>query len=1526
MHKKGANKKVIYIFIFILVCFVFVLFQMKTKAADPYSNMIKIKDAKITSIKTGAEDFDNNDGLDYTKDVSAYYAETGYIAGNDATEKNRIVRSFDVIKYDFSFSIEGKTTGQDFEDRKVSITTILSDEEKKYIAAESSLVVSIPNINTRAQYTGTIVLYVTGAPNGFKIDPKFEIKESTDTETQVYLGKVDEKHNYEYENGEYKNVSSLADFKNYMPTIVSSKSNSINVYVKSATENPSTIYNGKNGRYMNFVVGLELIGDVNKGIKGSTIPEGDISFDFTVDQNSLFDSNWVRLYSNENLNDIPSVKMSSPYGVKVNSDNSVYSNDPGTIKITKNDDGSYKATISDYKINSIYFPIKNADNSSISNSNAVFGSYSLILFSERTNESGKEDIYSEISIFGLSGQNTLSSTLGGQSLVDINKNDNVAKSSNVYYETSDYTLKGSFVEFNSIDTKLSKDGNGTGATSKGSEIAYKSTFNYSKASSDTGVKQIIKVDPVAFRVISMSYDEDIKLELKCNGGKCKNIKEDDFEVNFVTGDYNLENYSIDNSSVDTLNTRLLEEDKEIIQNQCNTISSNLSQYTSNQVMNLYGGPCISANENVESIYKNISDAIVEENNEIPITKIVIQTKKGVKLPDYIEITVTIGLRVRNVSDITQTYPVTTMAMTSDYDEKLIYYAPRVTNDENSVTSPSNYKKSIYNGNILVSTSDNTWGDSLKIVNYTARNTINVLNTNQDGTVKTTYSMYDNDTIKYKIETNIEDYSETVGADDTWWINSLNITVTLPNTLEYIDDQKIGKPTVIYNDDGTTTLIYILPYTKPNMKIDDIKFNTKLRPNIVGSKNPVQVISTINAINVNGEIDTSIVGSTSSSYTIYATGADSVIMLQKSHNLSGNIGKNQEFSYLLSAYNNTSTDAKLNIIDILPYNGDKNGSSFSGSYKVKVVLPSGQQDAKVYCSTQKSSELINEVNNTNNIFEECEITNEYVSVTAIKIEGLIVARQSYLNDIQLLIKPENNEYSDKYNNIFYGKATELVDTNSNEYIQTKSNQIDVGVINRYISGRVFIDNNSDGIEDEADKYLKDIPVTLYELDSNNEMSKVAETITNDKGEYKFKGLDTGRYKIQLKYDDSKYDLTLRYAYEDSKYDSDAYKISDDGLAEISGKNTPDEVVGIRITDNIQNVTDMNIGLIPRYTFGFEMKKYITKIELNSNNVLSTIDYNNESRVSISVKNSAKSTARIYYGISITNNSATAGYIKLVQEDIPEGLLFDANDEYNKQWFELNGSIYSKVYEDDIVKPDETKYLQIVLDMPRREEAGTFLNTTSIVEMQAYEESNINENVYTPDDEYRKGDNVNYAGISWHVINVDGDYLTLLADSDTISNKMSHKSSGNYKWSESEINNYINNKWQSTNSLNLPILLDNEICDDASGLFDASYGGTLKIEGKCQSEIYNTYKVRLLTETEYKTLMNDNFEDKSWLSGDYWLMNSSYVVPEYDEFGVQTNSVTNMAKAVIGTNVQDKKVTNELEVRPVITVSSSNVIME
>ena len=1522
------NKKFIYLCLAIigLVIVSFLIYNF-VGSADTNADKVKIDKIKLTAIDTGTAGF-TNDGFDYN-DSTSYTKVTGYTAGNDNNDKNRIVRSFDTLKYHFNFSIGGKNDNNDYEERTVNIKVNLPDSIARYVsfdpntpAGETTHTYSFEGIDTYGMFDKEITLYVLGAPNGTEINPSFEIQESTNTDSNylVTLGNISgSTYNYDYDSSSnsYSTTSTTQGFVNYMPTIVSSKTANVRFkLLNQENEGQKATYDNKIGRYLTYVLGMEIVGDETSGIKGNTMPnKDDITFNISSVQNGnvtqgLLNNDWAKLYSNVSTFSIDPVVVALPYSADY-SDTNKKTRNPGNITLT---DTSVKVDGYDITYNSASV---NADDSRIPNSEYIFGTYAITVFSERKSEDVRNDITNTLTISNINIKDVAGTSL--------NVPDVSASITNKYYENVDYTLNTEILDegYN----KLAEE-RGEGAVSKGTTNILRATFNYKKTLSEQGLKEIIKIDTNAYRFVPIN-DKDITIKIETN--EETSLTENDFEVKFVSGNYKSSNYS-----VSTLDSRLNSEDLALAQATC---PSDISSYSNDQIMNLYGGPCIKANDGVEEEYENLISAKTIDNKEVPISKIIVQTKNGVKLPDNAKIIVEVGVRVRNVSDITQTYQMAVVASSSDNDDVLTYYAPRITNDENSITNPNNYKKTVYEGsNIASKDTDSTWAESLKIVNFTSRQVITVTNKNTDGSMKVNYNANSGTTINYNIKTIINDNNEQVGADDVWYINKLKVYVTLPKELTYVPDKALGTPEVINNDDGSTILVYTLPYTKPNMKISDINFNATLKPTIRGSKVEVEVTSRAQAININNEVDTSYFKLLTASMKIYATGMENVIVSQKIGPEGSVIEKNGEFSYLLGAYNNTGSDVEnYTILNILPSNNDRNGSKFSGSYKVKVSIPSTLGRAKVYCSTQEYSKLTNEVMDSNNDFEECDVTEGYVDATAIKIEKIDINANAQMDDIRVFIKTSGNTYEDKYINSFVGGSV--------TYSQNESNKVETRVISRNISGSVFEDVNEDGIKDSGDKYLKNIPVTLYKLDTENNLTKIDDTTTDDNGHYKFKNLDVGRYKVRANYNKDNYDLTLRYATQDTAVDSDAYKI-EEGIVEISNKRTPEESDGIRLTRDYESANNMDIGLILRKSFGFTIDKFITKVDLTYNNTLETHEYLNQKIVKEDVRRSLNTYAKVYYGIKIDNNSTAAGYIKLLNESIPSGAIFDENDPLNKGWFYANGQLQNISLAEDLIEPGESRYLTIALNIPPQTEYRSYVNTVTILDVEQNvpetyaEDTNADSNLYTV------GEAITYAGINWHVINVEGvseteQNITLLADSSTSNEKMGHTSSTNdtYKWSTSLINSYLNSNYPERNSLNPSILIDSVVCDDASGLPTASYGGTLKSEGTCQSNIYNTYKIRLLTENEYNKL--SSLTDKSWLygNGDFWLQNSVFVNQGHDTYGriSDVTIVKNLAKYVSKTDTSiqtgyNSDINNWVrsntlkEVRPVITISNRNIISE
>lgn len=1505
MFKENKRKYLFYgiVAVLLLLSTFIIKAAMGVNADD---NNVTIKSAKVSSIKTGVGSFDSEDGIVEDADGNM----TSHTAGADSSDSNRLVKSNDQINYGFDFSIGGINNDNAYYTRTVEVTVNLSTEEAKYVSfdanktpGETTNKYEFNNISsTGGEYSESITLYVVNAPDNVEIAPKFSfvVKDST-SNTPVVLGRNDSGNlDYKYENGQYKNTN-RSTVANYLPTIVSSVAASAQYQITPYAEGQKAMYDSQLGRFFTGVVSVYV-----PSTKGTYVSEENISLPVSTSTDGsgtiVLNDNWVRLYDGKLVDTIDSVVVNAPYSIEGGGTSNNQTRFPGSVNYSGG-----TMNISGFKV-PVNGPGVSATGEIVPNNNKIIGTYAISFFSPRTKTDGKNPVNVTLNV----------------------GNQNVTFSNN-YYEVSDYNLESGFYD-ETGSSRLTKYINENGilenlpsSTSKGSTIVYKTNFKYKKTGSDSGLKQVLKVDPIAFRVIPFTDKKDVEVKIICGSEECKDITSEDFEFKFITGDWNAGEYAI--TDVDP---RVSEENQAYASNQCSALASNLGTYSREQVMNLYGGPCIKGNN--EEIFDKVNDARnTETDAEKAITKVVVQTKDGVVLPDSAIVEISVKLRIRNVADITRTYQSNVVLSTSDTDSELYYFVPTIKeNATDDILNANNYTRSSITGTDITLNSTAPYGDSLRVVNFTARQDLTVTNTKQDGTLKTSFSVDENEIIQYKLSTNIQDFNEQVGADDVWYLKAVKMNVTIPKELDYVADASLGNPEVIDNTNGVKTLVYTIPWTKANFKIPDIYFNTKLSYSLVGSRVPITVTATFNPININDEYDASVIQAKTANFVIYGTQSTTVLLSQTNEGRTV-VDRNSEFTYLLHAYNNSGKDVTNYIIeDVLPFNKDGRGSEFSGNYEVKVTLPSSQPRAQVYCSNKDSKTITTQVNSNDNDFKDCNATEEFVKATAIRITGIDLSNGQTMDPIRVTIKTKGNKYSEKYVNSFRGEGDEMV--------SKESNKIKFSIINRRITGKVFIDSNQDGVKNESEKTVSGIHTTLYKVE-NGKLTEASKTIDTDKnGNYKFENLEPGFYRVRLEYSNATYDLALRYGSENTATDSDAYKISD-GLAEISGKFVPGTRDGIDLTvfDN-NNVENMDMGLIPRQVFGFTMKKYITQVDLNYNNTLDSKKYNNESTVSINVRNTLNATAKVYYGMAITNTSTIAGYIKNVHENLPQDLIFDENDPYNAQWKKVGNELQSTVYENDLVEPGETKYLQIALFMPNRETGNTFINNVS-ADVEKYVPQELAKEAEFKTDTYDIGDDVDFAGVDWHVIDVtdneDGSQnVTLLADSGTISSPKENGTGSVYKWGNSPIlsfiNDYSENGWLSKNTINHSILLDQVVCNDASSLQNTSFGGSLLDAGTCTSNDYVTTKVRLLNEADYNRIKAKGLNEFDWFRGtmNYWTMDAVDSTINRDVYGVQTNSgVNDLSKYINSTSgniLADKSMTETLEVRPVITISSKNII--
>lgn len=1528
MKTKKKNMKIA-IYIAILIALLGGSFIIYKIASASINNAI-ISNITMNSIETGVN-LDSEDNLVINCDSEGRNCTSTYTASKDSSKDNILVKSFDKIVYNFSFDVKDPQDDYgDVEDATIKLRITLNEDDSKYVTFDDSCsdgVCMIRNANSYEPTYYSVTLYVNNAPNGYKIHPTFTFDvDDNSNDTPIILGynpNSDTNYFYSYKNGTYSSVGPA----NYMPTVVSSQetNEAITLYPISSNTNftqPAN-YDGKDGRFITYLLGIKL----NRDLSGSYFGNNEISYKVSFSQdgaeNPIVNENWIRFYGLEIVDGIRPVTSSLPYSTSSIGDINKYIRKPGNIAVTK-DGNSYIIKLTNFEL--LYNrPSLNADNTSVDG--AYIATLAITNFSPRVEADGTNAINNTITVSSITGSTLATSTVQ-------NTYEKVASSEQMnQVESSDADILTSSAWYDESETtQLSTRNGGSGAVSKGTVIKYVTRFKNNTTSSTKGLKEVIKFDTYAYRVLPYDDTKDINIQIKCGKQECRNISANDFEVKFVSGTFDNANYELN----DIANSKLSNTDKTIATNACQGI--NISSLNKDQIQNLYGGPCIKAKTGVETVYNTINDAFTEENNtstEVPISKVIIQTKENVTLPDGAEVIVSVKARAKSVSDLTHNYQATTMISTSDYDEKLYYYVPQI----NNAVSPDNYIKSAYAADTLID-SYGYIGDSLKIVNFTLRQNITVTNKNNDGSLKTKYRTTNNETIIYKVETALNDNEINVSADDTWYIKRVETVVRIPKTLVYIPDDDLIAPIAVTEDDSYTYLRYLIvtpsDKIKSNMKIKDIYFKTKLSPTLSGKATEIVVESFPEGININDEVDTTLWTRRSTSFTIYGTGINEVIG-ELSIGQSGSlIEKNGTIDYVLNAYNNTGEDVNdYTLIDVLPYNGDENETDYTGSYSVKLSSNVIGLD-NIKCT----NEIPSRINaNDEEIWKDCgNIQNDYIEgITGIKLENISIAKDSYMGGLIVSLKTKDNKSSDKYSNRFMGYTR----TSSENY----SNIIEASVINRTISGHAFLDNTGNSVKDGNETYLSNIPVTLYKVTNDGSLKEISETSTDENGYYEFNNLDKGRYKIRSKYDTSKYDLALRYATEDTNNDSDAYQIDLNGTIEISDKSETSK--GMILYPPVINITNMDIGLLPKHTFGFIMNKYITKIELSNNGNVTTNTYNNLSTVSLSVINPKRYTTKVYYGISITNNSNKAGYVNLVKETIPNGFVFDKNYPENAGWFEVDGMLGNRSLENTVVYPNETVYLQIVLFLPARDEAGTFVNTASVAKITEYNPviRDINDQEYVNQDQYVVGDTLRYSGINFHVIgavpNGSEQILTLLADTNI---SMSHSSSLDvYKWSNSNINYYINNDWINSTNINPTSLIPFNICDDASGLFNTSANGGVVDASTCASGMYTTSKVRLLTQAEFNVLVNNLTDTSFLLSDDFWLMDAVYATETentFDDQAIVTSpyDTSTLVKYVKASNSsvlpvqgnsgfnKDVNVTSSLQVRPVIRISTHDIILE
>ncbi|MBD3378686.1 DUF11 domain-containing protein [candidate division KSB1 bacterium] len=157
-----------------------------------------------------------------------------------------------------------------------------------------------------------------------------------------------------------------------------------------------------------------------------------------------------------------------------------------------------------------------------------------------------------------------------------------------------------------------------------------------------------------------------------------------------------------------------------------------------------------------------------------------------------------------------------------------------------------------------------------------------------------------------------------------------------------------------------------------------------------------------------------------------------------------------------------------------------------------------------------------------------------------------------------------------------------DALGNRYPQLEScdtNMLDR--LNTLISGRVWNDENENGIQDNQEPGMTGIPVQLY----NSQDQVIATTMTGTNGSYEFQEIDPGDYYLSFDSPDT-YIFTLQDV-DDDALDSDANPLN--GFTAIFSLNRDEQL------------DHMDAGLIRNYLADLQIEKSVDSLQVHINNI-------------------------------------------------------------------------------------------------------------------------------------------------------------------------------------------------------------------------------------------------------------------------------------------------------------------------------------
>ncbi|MBR2603634.1 MAG: hypothetical protein IKE10_01220 [Bacilli bacterium] len=792
--------------------------------------------------------------------------------------------------------------------------------------------------------------------------------------------------------------------------------------------------------------------------------------------------------------------------------------------------------------------------------------------------------------------------------------------------------------------------------------------------------------------------------------------------------------------------------------------TNISSLTKENLMNLFGGPCLRA--------KNTVKWNEDENTTLPL--IIVDTVFGDASDETLNFnegtiaTVTLNATVRNNASLRNTSHQVVSSSVGTFNGNKFYMSSAI--NDNNVSAAKNkdsYIKTVYDfNNKLISRDYSNLchaakcainGNTIHVIAYTVNQPeVHAYHNDIERTV-----FYD-----YPIEWRIDANATT--SDDSIVFDKATVVVAIPKKLNYlyaetmVDGKRVNKTGTKVEGSSYDTYTYVFNQNEINNNMintlsifTDIYLDTKsgtqtgiiVTVDFEGSKIDGTNIIRLSdprddAYKYNSNIVTLYNGSSITTYSNvdhrYIETNSPYVFTMKSYNNSS-IGEGTGYSYSGAA-----------LYYVLPYIEDSNyriyDKTFTNSkFKIKLLSALNAGYTAYYTTDDGknvSSDIYNSTNSdTTTVWKPWNNpSDELEGATAIKIvkndNWNIDTYFLNENGVVVSVTPINNEQADAYYNGFtvtvnrpdnYIEACvgdpEDCSTTPSAKLYYQSSKSLVEVYSRKISGFVFEDYNYSNMYEGGEDQLQDIVVELYKLNNseytNESDSKnpnayvnpevdelIATKSTSSTGAYSFAGLKAGYYYVLYRYDGAKYTPSDKYGGEATGV-TNANAINSKAVA-LNGVD--DAAVSDIITlseSSSANERYINLGLRIRKEFAVEINKYITKIVQTSNQGTKTYEYDKATKVNIDIKNLKNTKFRVTYSFDISNTKYFPGYIGVIMDLMPEGATFDNTLEENGDWVLMDNILYYKGLQNILLLPGEKHYFNLVLDIDTNK-GGTYVN--------------------------------------------------------------------------------------------------------------------------------------------------------------------------------------------------------------------------